>query len=123
MRNTLLLWGGMLVAVAAVAAPVDDQAMSPAGPCRSRESLHLEWTRLEGDFILQARVRFVGSDAGPHRAGWIVRRSPEMRAPYIEAAVEDDGADVIQLERRGNTYTVSRARQGDPFTTRELPAA
>jgi dipeptidyl aminopeptidase/acylaminoacyl peptidase len=113
MRNTLLLWGGMLLTTTAAA----------AGTCGQREPHYLGWSTLEGDFILQARVRFIGSDARSHQgAGWIVKRNLDAGAPYIEAAVERDGADVIQLERRGNTYTVSRARQGDPFTTRELPA-
>jgi Tol biopolymer transport system component len=113
----------MLLTTAAVGAPMGDQELRPAGTCRSPESFNLEWSRIEGDFILQAGVRFVGSDSGsPRSAGWIVKRSLDADAPYIEAAVDRGGADVIQLERRGNTYTVSHARQGEPFTARELPA-
>jgi TolB protein len=108
------------------------------------DEFHLAWRKLRGDFILQARVEFVGNGVDPHRkAGWIVRRSLDASSPYVDGAVHGDGltalqfrrtsggttdhfeyasrgADVIQLERRGNTYIFSAARYGEPFTTREI---
>ena len=71
---------------------------------------------------------------------WIVRTSLDADSPYADVAVHGDGltslqfrrtkgaiteqvpspikgADVIQLERKGNTYTLSAARFGEPFTT------
>jgi len=110
----------------------------------ARDEFHLAWRQLQGDFILQARVEFVGKGVDPHRkAGWIVRRSLEADSPYVDTAVHGDGltslqfrrapgavteqiesasrgADVIQLERRGNRYLFSAARYGDPYTTREI---
>jgi TolB protein len=110
----------------------------------TRDEFHLAWRKLQGDFILQARVEFLGQGVDPHRkAGWIVRRSLDADAPYVDAAVHGDGltslqfrraqggataqiesasrgADVIQLERRGNTYIFSAARYGDAYTTREI---
>jgi TolB protein len=109
-----------------------------------RDEFHFAWRRLEGDFILQARVEFLGEGVDPHRkAGWMVRSSLDEDAKYVDAAVHGDGltslqfrkekgrlteqiesaskgSDVIQLERRGNTYIFSAARYGDPFTTREI---
>jgi WD40 repeat protein len=73
---------------------------------------------LQGDFILQARVQ-LAADA---KAGWFVRRAPDDTSAQLEVAASRD-ADVIQLERRGNTFTVSTARWGEPFTTRELAAS
>jgi TolB protein len=82
---------------------------------------HFAWRRLQGDFILQGRVEFLGQDVNPHRkAGWIVRPSLDVDARYIDGTVQGDRADVIQLERRGNSYIFSAARYGDPFTTREI---
>jgi TolB protein len=110
----------------------------------TRDEFHLAWRKLQGDFILQARVEFLGKGVDPHRkAGWIVRRSLDADSPYVDAAVHGDGltslqfrrakagateqiesasrgSDVIQLERRGNTYIFSAARYGDPYTTREI---
>ena len=78
---------------------------------------HFAWRRLQGDFILQARVEFPGPDVNSNRkAGWMVRSSLDVDAQYVEGT----GADVIQLERRGTTFISSTARYGDPFTTREI---
>lgn len=110
----------------------------------TRDEFQFAWRRLQGDFILQARVEFPGKGVDPHRkAGWIVRNSLDDDSPYVSAAVHGDGltslqsrltkgaittqiesasqgSDVIQLERRGNTYIFSAARRGDPYTTREI---
>jgi TolB protein len=110
----------------------------------TRDEFHFAWRRLEGDFILQARVEFLGKGVDPHRkAGWIVRSSLDADAIYVDGALHGDGltslqyrkrkggvtaqsefetkgSDVIQLERRGKTYIMSAARHGDPFTTREI---
>ena len=107
----------------------------------TRDEFHFAWKRLQGDFILQARVKFPGTGVDPHRkAGWIVRRSLDDDAPYIDAVAHGDGltslqfrrakageteqietavkgADVLQLERRGSTYIFSAAKYGEEFTT------
>jgi TolB protein len=110
----------------------------------TRDEFHFAWRKLQGDFILQARIEFLGQGVDPHRkAGWIVRSSLDADATYVDAAVHGDGltslqfrrtkggateqiesaskgSDVIQLERRGNRYIFSAARYGDPYTTREI---
>jgi Tol biopolymer transport system component/regulation of enolase protein 1 (concanavalin A-like superfamily) len=113
-----------------------------------RDELHLAWRRLSGDFILQARVEFHGTGVDPHRkAGLIVRSSLDDDAPYADAVAHGDGltslqyrrekgglteqvvsdakgADFLQLERKGNRFTMSAARFGDTLARsvlEELP--
>jgi len=105
----------------------------------TRDEFHFLWKRLKGDFILQARVEFVGTGVDPHRKlGWIVRSSLEPDSPYADATVHGDGLtslqfrrtkgavteqvqarasapDFIQLERQGNDYIFSAARFGEPL--------
>ena len=102
------------------------------------------WRKLKGDFILRARVEFVGQGVDPHRKlGWMVRSTLEADSPYADACVHGDGltslqyrrtkgavteqivlpltgGDVIQLERRGTTYIFSSARYGESFVTGTL---
>lgn len=108
------------------------------------DQFHLLWKRLTGDFILTARVAFIGEGVEEHRkAGWIIRTSLDADSPHAVAVVhgngltslqyrrtkagateetrcEVQGADVIQLERKGAVYTMSAARFGDPFTTTQI---
>lgn len=104
------------------------------------------WNKLKGDFIVRARIEFVGQGVDPHRkAGWIARSSLDADSPYADACVHGDGltslqfretkggptaqetvpltgGDVVQLERRGNTFIFSSARYGETFQSakREL---
>ncbi len=111
------------------------------------DEFHMLWKRLKGDFILTARARFVGKGVEPHRkVGWIVRSSLESNAPHVNATVHGNGltslqfrraaggpteeiqstlqgADVIQLERKGGTYIMSVARFGEPFVTEQTTNA
>jgi Tol biopolymer transport system component len=109
-----------------------------------KDEFHFAWQRLKGDFIIQARVELLGTGVNPHRkAGVIVRASLDGDSPYADAAVHGDGLtslqdrrtsgagteesrspvsgpQVVQLERRGDTLTLSAARFGDVFQTTEL---
>jgi hypothetical protein len=106
-----------------------------------RDEFQFVWKRLKGDFILRARIEFIGEGVDPHRkAGVIARTSLEPDSPYADAVVHGDGltslqfrrtkgaeteevvsevtaADVLQIERKGTTLTVSVARFGDLFQT------
>lgn len=110
----------------------------------NRDEFHFVWKRMSGDFILRARVEFLGEGVDPHRKmGWIVRSSLNDNAPYADAVVHGDGLtslqfrrtqgaiteqivseieapDVIQFEKKGNHYTFSAAKFGQPFTTCEI---
>lgn len=109
-----------------------------------KDEFHLVWKRLTGDFILQARVEFVGQGADPHRkTGLMVRSSLDASSAHVnvsrhgdgltslqfrradgadteESRSELNGPDVLQLERKGDTYTMSVARFGDPYSTKQL---
>ncbi|WP_310589826.1 TolB family protein [Larkinella soli] len=109
-----------------------------------KDEFHLVWKKMKGDFILQTSAEFVGKGVDAHRKiGWIVRTSLDSNATHINAAVHGDGltslqfrrkpgaeteekkstltsADVIQLARKGNTYTMSVARKGEAFVTEQV---
>lgn len=108
------------------------------------DQFHMVWKRMKGDFILQTTAHLLGKGVDPHRKlGWIVRSGLDSSAAHINAAVHGDGltslqfrrtaggtteekkstltaADVIQLARHGNTYTMSVARNGQPFVSEEV---
>jgi Tol biopolymer transport system component len=108
------------------------------------DEFHFMWKKMEGDFILYTRARFVGEGVEPHRkVGWMVRTGLEGNSSHINAVVHGDGltslqyrqtagaetqeitselthADVIQLERKGNTYTMRVAQFGEPFVTQKV---
>lgn len=110
----------------------------------SRDEFHFVWKQVQGDFILQARVEFVGKGVDPHRKlGWMVRSSLDPDSAYADATVHGDGLtslqyrrtkgaitgqvglpvtapDFIQLERKGNTYNFSAARFGNPLALCQL---
>ncbi len=103
------------------------------------DELHCAYTQLTGDFILRAHVAFEGAGVDPHRkVGWNLRTSLDTGSPNVHATVHGDGLtslqfraqaggeteeypmaikapDVIQLERRGDTYIMSAAKMGQPF--------
>ncbi|GAB3500195.1 SMP-30/gluconolactonase/LRE family protein [Spirosoma knui] len=108
------------------------------------DEFHFLWKRMKGDFILYTRASFVGQGVDPHRkVGWMVRSSLDGKSPHINAVEHGDGltslqfrrttganteeirskltgADVIQLERKGNTYTMRVAKFGQPFVTEQV---
>ncbi|PIB35592.1 biopolymer transporter TolR [Reichenbachiella sp. 5M10] len=108
------------------------------------DQFHYLWTTLQGDFILRAEVSFHGYGVDPHRkAGWIIKNDLLPHTKHVNASLHGDGLtslqyrptdtgdtqeivstdshpQVIQLERRGNTFLVSTARFGEPFTTVRL---
>jgi Tol biopolymer transport system component len=109
-----------------------------------QDEFHYAYKSVQGDFILRARVNFVGKGVDPHRkVGWIVRNNLHADAAHVNATVHGDGLtslqyrkskgqeteekisadkapDIIQLERKGNTYIMSTAKFGQPFTSVEL---
>jgi TolB protein len=108
------------------------------------DQFHLLWRKMKGDFILRARVEFIGPSAEAHRKiGWMARASLDPGAPYVDGVEHGNGltsmqfrravgsnteqftlsvsnTDVLQLERRGNTYIFSAARYGKPFASQQL---
>ena len=110
----------------------------------NRDEFHLVWRRLKGNFILTTNAAFAGQGVEQHRKlGWIVRTSLDADSPHAVAVVHGDGltslqfrkkkggtteeiksavkgADVLQLERHGNTYTMSAARFGEVLASEEV---
>ncbi len=108
------------------------------------DEFHFVWKRMKGDFILTTRAQFIGEGVEQHRKiGWIVRSSLDSDSAHVNAAVHGDGltslqfrrgkgaiteevrsslkgADIIQLERKSNTYTMSAARFGGAFVTQQV---
>jgi len=109
-----------------------------------RDEFHYLWTTLQGDFILRAEVKLLGTGVEPHRkVGWIVRNNLDANSPHVNATRHGDGLtslqfrrtvggdteevlstdsipDVIQLERKGNVYIMSTARFGKEYTIIQL---
>jgi len=112
-----------------------------------RDEFHFVWQRLKGNFILTTRAEFIGKGVEEHRKiGWTVRSSLDPDAAHATAVVHGDGltalqfrrtraanteevrssvqaADIIQLERKGDTFIMSVARFGEPFASEQVSLA
>ena len=113
----------------------------------ARDDFHFVWKRISGNFILSARVRFMGAGVEEHRKiGWTIRPSLDPGSMHVTAALHGNGlmslqfrrqtggiteeaksrdslpdADaVIQLERRDGDYYMSVAQFGDTLVTQRL---
>ena len=109
------------------------------------DEFHFAYKKMKGDFILYTRAELVGwNGVDPHRkVGWMVRKSLDGKSAHINAVVHGDGltslqyrktdgavteetrsaithANIIQLERKGNTYTMRVAKFGEPFVTEQV---
>jgi len=113
------------------------------------DQYHFAWRKMQGDFILQARIEFVGTGEAHRKAGWTVRKSLDADSPHIDTTIHgdalihgdggvrmqyrrsagaiteqsdniSDGADVIQLERRGKLYIISTAKYGEPYSQKQI---
>jgi len=97
--------------------------------------------KIGGDFILRSRVAFVGEGVNAHRKiGIMARNSFDGNSAHATAVVhgdgltslqfrkneagitqekksEDNAPDVVQIERKGNLFIMSTAKNGLPFTT------
>lgn len=108
------------------------------------DQFHYLWKSIQGDFILRAKVKFIGKGINPHRKiGWMVRNSLHTDAPHVNASLHGDGLlslqfrkkkgadteeiisrdsfpDIIQLERKGNRFIMGTAKMGEPLEQVEL---
>lgn len=97
------------------------------------------YKKMKGDFILYTRAEFLGSWVNYHRkVGWMIRKSLNGNSPHVNAVEHGDGltslqfrrtagaqteehkfkltkANILQLERKGNTYIMRAAIYGEPF--------
>lgn len=110
----------------------------------THDDFHYLWKQMKGDFILQARGKFVSKGVDQDRKfGWMIRSSPDSDAAMVAATIHGNGLtslqyrklthtnieetkftinapDVIQLERKGNQYIMSVAHFGEPFVTGQI---
>ena len=108
------------------------------------DEFHFVWKKMKGDFILYTKAEFLGNGVTNHRkVGWMVRKTLDGNSPHVNAVVHGDGltslqfrrtagavteeikskitrANVIQLERKGSTYTMRVAKYGEPFVTGQV---
>ncbi len=108
-----------------------------------RDEFQYLFKKLSGDFTVTADFEFVGAGKDPHRkVGWMVRESMDDNASHISAVDHGDGLTVlqwrvkkgmamrdpedeifskekniqtIQMERKGNEYTMRVAKKGEPL--------
>ena len=105
---------------------------------------HFVWKRIKGDFIVSARVEFLGQGVEAHRKiGWMARSSMDTGSAQASAVLHGDGltslqyrrgpgadteekqlavsgADQIQLERRGTTFIMSAAKFSEPYVNERV---
>jgi Tol biopolymer transport system component len=99
------------------------------------------WKKMTGDFIVYTRAEFLGTWVNYHRkVGWMVRKTLDGNSPHVNAVEHGDGltslqlrrtaggqteehklkmthANILQLERKGNTYIMRAAIYGDTYET------
>src|SRR5450432_1862773 len=99
------------------------------------------WKKMKGNFIISARAEFLGGWVDYHKkVGLMVRKSLDGHSPHVNAVEHGDGltslqfrrtagaqteehklkmtkANILQLERKGNTYIMRAAVYGQPFMT------
>src|SRR6266542_29517 len=105
----------------------------------ARDAFRYVWRRLSGDLTLSSEVSFPETAGNAHRkAGWVVRQGLEADSPYADAIVHADGLIALQyrlvkggptlevrspvkgpatirLERTGDLFSLSVARDGKTF--------
>lgn len=111
----------------------------------SNDQFQYLYKSIQGDFILRARVKFVGMGVDAHRKiGWMIRNNLSSNSPEVHASIHGDGLtslqyrktnggeteqivesedkmpDIVQLERRGSDYYMSTAKFGEPLVTTKL---
>jgi TolB protein len=104
------------------------------------DSFTLLWKEMEKDFIIQARFAFPAEGTEPHRkAGLMIRDDLSPSARHVSCVVHGNGLtslqfrtaqgadmeevkfgitapDMLQLEKKGNRFTMSVARFGELYT-------
>lgn len=109
-----------------------------------RDQFAFLWKEMEGDFILQASVRFPGEGTDPHRkTGLMIRSGLSPDAAHVSCVVHGDGLTslqyrprngsetrevqldisgpvVLQLEKKGDTFTMSAAHFGEVYKSESL---
>lgn len=103
-----------------------------------RDEFQYLFKKISGDFSVTADFEFVGTGTDPHRkVGWMVRESLDDNAAHLSAVAHGDGLTVLQWRvKKGmamrdpedeifstekNTYTIQVERKGNEYTMRVAP--
>jgi TolB protein len=108
------------------------------------DSFSYLWKKMDGDFIVQTNIKFIGKGLEPHRkTGIMIRSSNAANASMVVCTIHGDGlmslqyrskdgadvkeikfkavsSDILQLEKKGTTYTMSVAQFGSPYTSEKI---
>lgn len=101
-----------------------------------QDELHYVWKKIKGDFTIRANGAFIGADTHMYgKFGLMVRKSLDGDAAHVNVVVHGNKlsslqyrktkgdstyeqrtgvktAEVLQLQRKGNTYTMMLANKG-----------
>lgn len=82
----------------------------------TNDAFHFVWSRVSGDFALQAALQFVAPGGDPHRkACLMVRQALTPDSPYIDVAVHGNGLTSLQFrETSGGPTHEIQARPPAP---------
>ena len=104
-----------------------------------KDSFSFLWKLMKEDFIIQADLEFLGEGVDPHRkAGLMIRSGLSSDAAHVSCVIHGDGLtalqyrtergvdmeeikfdisgpNVIQLEKKGDLFTMSVAKRGDLY--------
>lgn len=111
----------------------------------NHDEFRFAYKKMTGDFILHTKASFVGwNSVDPHRkVGWMVRKSLDSNSANVNVVEHGDGltslqyrkadnetteeirskithANILELERKGNTYTMRVAKYGEPYVTEQV---
>jgi len=106
----------------------------------ARDEFYFASQQVEGDFIITTNLKFLGEGTNPHRKiGLMIRNSNAEDAVYMDGAVHGDGLtslqyrektgentlekaaekkeiqEIVQLERKGDTYIFRTSKSGQPL--------
>lgn len=72
----------------------------------AHDEFQFVWRTLRGDFILQARIQFVGQGVEAHRkAGLMARSSLSDSASYVDGVIHGNGPTAVQVRRTDGANT------------------
>lgn len=110
----------------------------------AEDQFSFAWKKMKGDFIIQTQVSFLGNGTDPHRkTGLMIRTGLSKDAAHISCVVHGDGLtalqyrkkngedmeeikfdisgpEVLQLEKNGNTFTMSVAHFGKLYLKKSM---
>ncbi len=121
--------------------PLQDYTLSGSGKniWFAEDNFSYLWKEMEGDFIIQAQLEFIGEGTDPHRkAGLMIRNGLASDAAHVSCVMHGDGLtalqyrskagvdmeelkfiqsgpNVLQLEKKGGKFTMSVAHFGELY--------